>query len=120
MATAAQLTELLRAFVTREDEHFLRVAIQVAADQAQKGHTKVAAEMRDLIERARSQAASRTRSPAVPLAQPRGELAELLTVQYPKQHLSQMVLSPLVTHRVDRVLKEQRNHETLRGHGLKP
>jgi SpoVK/Ycf46/Vps4 family AAA+-type ATPase len=120
MATAAQLTELLRAFVTREDEHFLRVAIQVAADQAQRGHSKVAAEMRDLIERARAQAVSRNRSPAIPMAQPRGELAELLTVQYPKQHLSQMVLSKSVAQRVDRVLKEQRNHDTLSGHGLKP
>jgi AAA+ superfamily predicted ATPase len=120
MATAAQITELLRAFVTNQDEHFLRVALQVAADQAQKGHTKVAAEMRELIERARSQASIGNRTQAVPLAQPKGELAELLTVRYPQQHLSHMVLSIAVAQRIDRVLKEQRNHDKLSGHGLKP
>jgi SpoVK/Ycf46/Vps4 family AAA+-type ATPase len=120
MATAAQVTELLRAFVSDQDEHFLRIALQVAADEAQRGHVRVAAEMRDLIDRARTQVLPRTASRPVPLAQPKGELAELLTVQYPQQHLSQMVLSEAVSQRIDRVLREQRNHEKLSGHGLRP
>jgi SpoVK/Ycf46/Vps4 family AAA+-type ATPase len=120
MATASQVTELLRAFVAAQDEHFLRVAVQVAAEEAQRGHVKVAAEMRELIERARSQNSPRARAGAVPLAQPKGELAELLTVQYPQQHLLQMVLARAVSDRLERVLREQRNHETLSNHGLKP
>lgn len=118
MASATQVTELLRAFVSNQDEHFLAVALQVAAHEANRGHVKVAAEMRDLIEKARAPSSPRAKSRALPLAQPRGELAELLTVQYPQQHLSAMVVGESVTARLERVLKEQRNHETLVGHGL--
>lgn len=120
MPSAAHVTELLRAFVTHENEHFLKVALQVAAQEAQRGHVKVAAEMRELIEKARAQPTPHARVRALPLAQPRGELAELLTVQYPQQHLAQMVVSEAVEQRLQRVLKEQRNHDALVGHGLEP
>jgi SpoVK/Ycf46/Vps4 family AAA+-type ATPase len=120
MASAAQVTELLRAFVSKQDQHFLSVALQVAAHEAQRGHVKVAAEMRELIEKAQSLEAPRALARAVPLAQPKGELAELLTVHYPQQHLPQMVLSSTVEQRIERVLREQRNHERLSGHGLAP
>jgi SpoVK/Ycf46/Vps4 family AAA+-type ATPase len=120
MASAAQVTELLRAFASKQDEHFLAIAMQVAAHEAQRGHVKVAAEMRDLIEKARNLDSPRALARAIPLAQPKGELAELLTVHYPQQHLSQMVLSSAVEQKIARVIKEQRNHERLSGHGLEP
>src|SRR5690349_12599321 len=120
MASAAQVTELLRAFVSKQDQHFLSVALQVAAHEAQRGHVKVAAEMRELIEKAQSLEAPRALARTVTLAQPKGELAELLTVHYPQQLLPQMVLSSTVEQRIERVLKEQRNHERLSGHGLAP
>ena len=104
MASAAQVTELLRAFASKQDEHFLTVALQLAAHEAQKGHLKVAQEMRDLIEKARNLESPRVLARTIPLAQPKGELAELLTVHYPQQHLSQMVLSPAVDQNIERVL----------------
>jgi SpoVK/Ycf46/Vps4 family AAA+-type ATPase len=54
------------------------------------------------------------------LAQPKGELAELLSVQYPQQHLNQMVVSGTVEKKLERVLKEQRAYERLELHGLVP
>lgn len=120
MASASQVTELLRAFVRNEDDHFLKVALQVAAIEAQRGHVKIAAEMRDLIDKARSQSAPRQSARPMPLAQPKGELAELLSAQYPQQHLASMVVSEEVEQRLQRVLKEQRHHERLAGHGLEP
>jgi SpoVK/Ycf46/Vps4 family AAA+-type ATPase len=120
MANAAQVTELLRAFVRNEDEHFLAVALQVAAAEAQRGHVKVAAEMRELVDKARNQTPTRPSARPMPLAQPKGELAELLTAQYPQQHLVGMVVSKSVEQRLQRVLKEQKHHKTLAGHGLEP
>lgn len=38
-ASASQVTELLRAFIRKEDDHFLKVALQVAAVEAQRGPT---------------------------------------------------------------------------------
>jgi SpoVK/Ycf46/Vps4 family AAA+-type ATPase len=93
----------------------------MAADEAQKGHTKLAAELKSLVEAAQSR--QQTRPSAirpVPLAQPKGELADLLTVHYPRQHLTEMVVSDEVHLKLERVLKEQRHHERLSGHGLTP
>lgn len=120
MARANQLKALLRAHVANEDTHFYSVALQMAADEALRGHTKLAAELRELIDAGRQESTAQRRTPALPLAQPRGELAELLTVQYPQHHLSRMVLSDELRVKLERVLLEQRQHERLRNHGLAP
>jgi len=92
--------------------------LQVAADEARRGHSKLAAELRELIEKARAPAAPRARAPTMPLVQPRGALAELLTAQYPQHPLKHMVLSREVEQKLQRVLLEQRQHERLSEHGL--
>lgn len=120
MARADQMKALLRAYAGQDNTTFLSVALQVAADEAQRGHTKVAAELRELIDRARENHSPRPRVGAMPLARPKGELADLLTVQYPQRHLAQMVVAPQVADKLSRVLNEQRQHERLSGHGLAP
>jgi SpoVK/Ycf46/Vps4 family AAA+-type ATPase len=120
VARADQFKALLRAYADDEDSQFLSVALQVAAEEAQRGHNKLAAELRDLIDGARARQSPRPSARPVPLAQPKGELGELLTVQYPRHHLVQMVLSDDVALKLKRVLKEQREHQRLAGHGLSP
>lgn len=120
MSRADQVKALLRAYASNEEKQFFSVALQMAADEAQRGHTKLAAELRDLVEAARTKGPRPVGLRTVPIAQPRGELAELLTVQYPQQHLSQMVVSTEVETKLQRLLNEQRNHERLSGHGLSP
>lgn len=120
MARSDLIKALLRAYAGNEEAHFIAVALQVAADEAQRGHNKLASELRDLIDQARSSSSPRAKARALPLAQPKGELGDLLTVQYPQQHLSQMVVSTEVEQKLERVLKEQRQHERLSGHGLTP
>ena len=120
MARAEQIKALFKAYAGNEDAQFISVALQVAADEARRGHVKLAAELRELIEAARTPAAPRARSRALPLVQPRGELAELLSAQYPEHHLKQMVLSAEVEQKLQRILREQRQHERLSGHGLSP
>ena len=82
MARADQVKALLRAYAGDEAAHFISVALQVAADEAQRGHTKLAAELRDLIEEARAKSTPRSKGRLLPIAQPRGERGDLLTVQY--------------------------------------
>jgi SpoVK/Ycf46/Vps4 family AAA+-type ATPase len=120
MARADQLKALFRAYAGEEEAQFYSVALQMAADEAQRGHTKLAAELRELIEAARVRHSPKAGQLPVPLAQPKGELAELLTVRYPQNHLSEMVVSPDVSVKLLRVLLEQRQHERLSGHGLTP
>jgi SpoVK/Ycf46/Vps4 family AAA+-type ATPase len=120
MARADQLKALLRAYAGEEDAQFFSVALQMAADEAQRGHTRLAAELRALIDTAKAKQFSKPGSRPVPLAQPKGDLADLLTVQYPHYHLSDMVVSPELQSKLERVLNEQRQHERLSGHGLFP
>lgn len=118
MARADQLKALLRAYAGEEDAQFFSVAQQMAADEALRGHNKLASELRALIDTAKERQFAKRGTRPIPLAQPKGDLAELLSVQYPRHHLSEMVASVEVRARLERVLKEQREHERLSGHGL--
>lgn len=119
MATAKQMAALIRSFTEGDEAQFYRVALQVAAAEARKGHDNVARELRDLVEQARAEGRGRPRSP-VPLGQPRGELGAILRCTYPKQRLRDMVLAPEVHASLDRFLREHRRGEALHAHGLSP
>ncbi len=122
MATADQLKALLRSHIDGDDRHFYSVAMQMAAHEARQGHGRLAEELRELIDAAKVRRSAVDASPAaaVPIARPKGELASLLSVSYPAQRLSDMVLSPDVSLRLQQVLKEQRHMTKLRTHGLQP
>ena len=123
MATADQVKALIRCHAEGDDVRFYAIAMQVAAQAARSGHGKFAQELRELVDqvKARSRAIEPVRTPRpVPLAQPRGELAGLLTVGYPKTRISDMALTEPLRVRLDRVLTEQRERERLRAHGFSP
>lgn len=120
MARADQLKALLRAHVGENSEHFYAVAMQMAADEARRGHVNLAAELRDLIDSAKVKARPERSARPTALAQPKGELSDLLTARYPNDHLSEMVLADTVVSKLQRTLREQRFGEKLRTHGLAP
>jgi SpoVK/Ycf46/Vps4 family AAA+-type ATPase len=122
MPTADQVKALIRSHADGDDSRFYAVAMQVAAQAARTGHHKFAQELRKLVDtaKAREGAASVARLKPVPLAQPRGELAGLLTVAYPKTRLADMALDKAVADRVHRVLLEQRQQHRIKEHGLPP
>lgn len=123
MATADQVKALIRSHADGDDTRFYAIAIQVAAQAARSGHGKFAQELRELVDqvkvRAKALEPARGLKP-VPLVQPRGELAGLLTVSYPKTRVSDMALPDSLRARLDRVLTEQRERSRLREHGLRP
>lgn len=118
MASANQIKALLKSHIDGDDPQFFAVAMQVAAAEARKGHANVAHELRELIDKAR--ASNKTVAPAIPLARPREELADLLSVSYPKIRVSNLVLSVELRGRIENLLKEQRNFNKLKAHGLQP
>ncbi|MBZ4412979.1 ATP-binding protein [Myxococcus faecalis] len=122
MASAEQVKALIRSHADGDDARFYAIAIQVAAQAARSGHGKFAQELRDLVDqvKARAPTVPSRGAKAVPLAQPRGELAGLLTVGYPKTRLSTMALSASLEGRLERVLTEQRERDRLREHGFSP
>lgn len=123
MATKDQVKALVRSHAEGDSERFYAIAMQVAAQAARQGHTRFAQELRDLVDQAKTRAkpggpAQRTRP--VPLVQPRGELAGLLTAAYPHTRLADLALDDVVRGRIDRVVLEQRQRERIREHGLVP
>ena len=116
MATADQVKALIRSHAERDDERFYAIAMQVAAQAARQGHAKFALELRNLVDQAKARAKAEPgglRARAVPVVQPRGELAGLLTAAYPKTRLGDMALDEAVRLRIDRVLIEQRQRERM-------
>lgn len=121
MASAEQLKALVKSFIDRDDRQFYSVAMQVAAHEAKLGHGRLAEDLRDMIDAAKSRAATGEQAgKLVPLARPRGELANLLTVAYPKSRLVDMVLDSHVSTQIERILKEQRLLLRIREYGLSP
>ena len=122
MATADQLKALIRSHADGDDERFFSIAMQVAAHAARTGHTKLAQDVRDLIDSAKQKGASAglSKLKPIPVVQPRGELAGLLSVAYPKAKLAEMALDEKLRAKLERVLREQRERDRLRSHGLEP
>lgn len=121
MANAEQLKALVKSHIERDDRHFYSVAMQVAAREAKVGHGKLAEELRDMIDAAKARVLPNdSEGKLVPLARPRGELANLLTVSYPKNRLSDMVLDAEMAEQLGRIMKEQKHHSRIREHGLSP
>src|SRR6266852_4906510 len=90
-ATAEQIKALVESHTAGDEARFLSIAMQVAAQAARQGHGKLAEELRRIIEEAKERSHVVPRpSPPTPLVQPRGELAGLLSVTYPKTRLGEM------------------------------
>ena len=119
MASAEQLKALMQSHLDGDDAQFYSIAMQLAAHEAKLGHGKLAKELREFIDMAKEQS-HRGQSHPIPLVKPRGELSGLLSVTYPKLHMSDMVLSPFIAKRLQRLTKEHTQILRLRSHGLAP
>lgn len=119
MANAAQIKALIRSHADGDDTRFYAIAMQVAAKAARSGHGRLAEELREMVDKAKLRRSPLPNVPT-PLAQPRGELASLVTVSYPKARLADMTLDARTRGRVERVLLEQRQRSRIRDHGLSP
>lgn len=123
MATADHIKALIRSHSEGDEERFYAIALQVAAQAARQGHAKMAKELRDLVDRAKAHGnppAQGQKTKPVPIVQPRGELAGLLTASFPTIRLADMALDQSVRSRLERILLEQRQREKLRAHGMSP
>ena len=120
MASADQLKALLQSHLEGDENRFYSVAMQVAAHEAKRGHGKLAEELRLLVDQAKSRRAVTSDNKAVPISRLKGELANLLSVSYPKSRLGDMVLNGELTQQLERIIREQRHAAEILSHGLSP
>jgi len=119
MPSADHVKALISALLEGDEAHFYAVAMQTAAYEARMGHGKLAEEIRSLIDKAKA----RPRFPAknaIPMVRPKGEASELLSVSYPNVALKDVILAPATRRKLDRVVREQRAVQMIRGRGLSP
>ena len=121
MANADQVKALVRSHAEGDDTRFYSVALQVAARAARSGQAHFAQELRDLVDELRkdAQRRDRRRRAPVPVAQPRGDLAGLLSVSYPSTRMADLVLDEQVREQLERVVVEQRQHDRLQAQGFR-
>lgn len=112
MSSAEQIRALVQSYRDGNEEHFYAVALQLAAVEAKKGHSRLADDIRQLVESAKG------RKKAVALHQPRGELAALLVASYPSIRTSDLVIDPLLRRQTDRIISEQRSSAAIEAMGL--
>jgi len=121
MSTARHILALLKSHLEGEEQQFYSAALQMAAHEARQGHGKLAQEIRELIDQAKaSKSVIEKKSDPIPLVQPKGDLANLVSVRYPDTRLSDMILTSDLEFRLKRVLTEQRQGKRLREHNLMP
>lgn len=117
MAKAEQIIRLLRSHIDGDSEKFYSIAMQVAAHEAKKGHDKLANELKQLIDNAKS---PRKSNNIISIVQPKGELASLLSVEYPEIKLSSLTFSEKLQDNFKRIIHEYRQRDKLRKHNLEP
>jgi|CXWL01.1.fsa_nt_gi AAA+ superfamily predicted ATPase len=113
MATAEQIKALIRSHLSDDSERFFTLALQVAAHEAKQGHGPLAHEIRELVDRARSE---RKRRAAQTLP---SELDTLVQADLPGVPMSALVLPTTLLDRIDRIVHEYRQRDKLRLHALK-
>jgi SpoVK/Ycf46/Vps4 family AAA+-type ATPase len=120
MATGEQLRALLKTLQEGDRDRWYSVALQMAAHEARLGHDKLARELRELIESIRAKhSIAIVPSAPVPLAQPRGELAGLLSATYPRTRLEDLIVDRELCAKLRKVIHEQRQEAKLAAHGLR-
>ena len=121
MSAARHMIALRKSHLEGDDKEFLSVAMQAAAHEARLGHIAIAQQLRDLIDESkRRSSAVGSRPGQLVVLEPRGELANLLSVQTPSIRFSDMALPEALAERLKRVLLEQRQQKRLREHSLSP
>lgn len=113
MATAEQIKSLIRSHTNENSEQFYTTALQVAAHEARLGHGALAHDIKALVDKARKE------NRPVILQFPK-ELQGFVLSEEPSTPRSALVVPPALADRVDRIVKEHRQKEKLKSHGLTP
>jgi SpoVK/Ycf46/Vps4 family AAA+-type ATPase len=111
MATAEQVKSLIRSHLSDDPERFYSIALQVAAHEAKQGHTALAHDIRDIVDKARKAKG------AMVLRFPKDMLSLVLS-ENPEAPRSALVIPSDLDKRIDRIIHEYRQQHKLKSHGM--
>lgn len=123
MNNADHIIALLKSHIDGDSEQFFSVAMQAAAKEAREGHVQIARTIKELVgqarERSRRSFATAGTSGGSFVAL-REDLLGLVAASEPSVRLSSMVLPSELEDRLERVVLEHRQRETLLMYHLSP
>lgn len=119
MASAQQLIGLIKSHAEGDEARFFDLAMQLAAAEDQKGHGRLAEQLRLWAEAGVSPDAAPTARPT-PLAAPKGDLADLIAASYPATRLNELVLPETSRAELSHIVVETRQRSLLEERGLHP
>ncbi|MBE0560607.1 MAG: ATP-binding protein [Ochrobactrum anthropi] len=119
MASAQQLIGLVKSHAEGDERRFFDLAMQLAAAEEQKGHSRLAEQLRQWAE-AGQQPAKPARIAPTPIAAPRGDLATFLSAGYPTTRLNDLILPEHIEDELAHIVIETRMKERLEEKGLRP
>ena len=115
--SADHIKALVRSHAAGDDDSFYAVAMQVAARAARQGHNRLADDLKQTIDTSRRKPVVRG---VTSIAQPRGELADLVTASFPEVGLKDLIGPDVLLDQVRQVLTEQRQRQRLVERGFAP
>lgn len=121
-AAVEQLKSLIKSFGEEDENLFFSAALQIAASEAQKGHSTLAQELKKLIDKAKENRSLKfnDRSKTIPILSSQRDLKELLDVFQPKVKLKDMILSQNVKQSLQKLIDEQGNWQLFQKFNLTP
>lgn len=110
MATAQQIKSLIKHHY-EEPERFWTIALQIAANEAQKGNNNLACDIRKIIDTAREK--PKTQASSIPQ-----DLNGLIITERPETSKNVLVMDDDIKKRIDQIIHEYRQQAKLKSHGL--
>lgn len=115
----SHITALVRTHASGDEEAFYSVALQVAAREARQGHHRLALDIKKAVESSRD-ARRPSLAEVTKLPRSQGDVADLVEVSRPQEHLRDLVIPPDLAAQVTQVIQEQRQRAVLIEHGFAP
>jgi SpoVK/Ycf46/Vps4 family AAA+-type ATPase len=109
------LKQLLLAHVDGDDAAFRKAALQLASSESTAGHIRIAEDLRSIVAKMPTRQGN-----VVDIAQPRGELGDVLEGGYRQERLVDIVLTARSRTLFERVLLENRSRERLEKFSVSP
>lgn len=123
MATATQIKALLKSATEGDLKHLRTIALQIAASEAKKGHTKFSEDIKKIVSELNLSPHNFVKpinTTPVPFVQPTGDLKGLFEANCSKLRLNDLILSSTLRSKADRLITEQNSKNRLREFNLLP
>ncbi|MNZ32851.1 ATP-dependent zinc metalloprotease FtsH 3 [compost metagenome] len=119
MATADQIKMLIKSHGDNDNQRFYATALQIASREARLGHTKLANDLKNIIEKYQFKS-PKPANQELAFNKNNNDLDGLIEFSMPHIHRGTLVLDEQTFNRIELIIHEQRQRNELGKYGLHP